>query len=76
MKERIVIEQVKNGVNAMKLPVRDLESNWTYMVMATLAWEHKGMIWDIDAQSDTGGRKYRRWSFAGFCIRWFCCHAR
>jgi len=36
-----VVEQVKNGVNAMKLPVRDLESNWAYMVMATLAWNIK-----------------------------------
>jgi len=25
----------------MKLPVRDLESNWAYMVMATLAWNIK-----------------------------------
>lgn len=36
-----VIEQLKNGVNAMKLPVRDLESNWAYMVIASLAWNFK-----------------------------------
>lgn len=36
-----VIEQLKNGVNAMKLPVRDLESNWAYMVIASLAWNLK-----------------------------------
>lgn len=36
-----VIEQLKNGVNAMKMPVRDLESNWSYMVMASLAWNLK-----------------------------------
>jgi len=36
-----VIEQLKNGVNAMKMPVRDLESNWSYMVMAALAWNLK-----------------------------------
>lgn len=36
-----VVEQVKNGVNAMKLPVRDLESNWAYMVIAALAWNIK-----------------------------------
>jgi len=36
-----VIEQLKNGVNAMRLPVRDLESNWAYMVMAALAWNLK-----------------------------------
>ncbi len=35
------IEQVKNGINAMRMPVRDLNSNWAYMVMATLAWNLK-----------------------------------
>jgi hypothetical protein len=33
-----VIEQLKNGVNAMRMPVADLVSNWAYMVMAALAW--------------------------------------
>jgi hypothetical protein len=32
-----VIEQLKNGVNAMRMPVDDLVSNWAYMVMAALA---------------------------------------
>lgn len=36
-----VIEQLKNGVNAMRMPVDDLESNWAYMVMAALAWNLK-----------------------------------
>ena len=36
-----VIEQLKNGVNAMRLPVYDLVSNWAYMVIATLAWNIK-----------------------------------
>lgn len=36
-----VIEQLKNGVNAMRMPVNDLLSNWAYMVMATLAWNLK-----------------------------------
>ena len=36
-----VIEQLKNGVNAMRIPVNDLESNWAYMVMAALAWNLK-----------------------------------
>jgi len=36
-----VIEQLKNGVNAMRLPVYDLVSNWAYMVMAALAWNIK-----------------------------------
>jgi len=36
-----VIEQLKNGVNAMQMPVQDLESNWAYMIMAALAWNLK-----------------------------------
>ena len=36
-----VIEQLKNGVNAMRMPVDDLLSNWAYMVIAALAWNLK-----------------------------------
>jgi len=36
-----VIEQLKNGVNALRMPVADLVSNWAYMVMAALAWNLK-----------------------------------
>ncbi len=36
-----VIEQLKNGVNAMRMPVHDLLSNWAYMVMTALAWNLK-----------------------------------
>jgi hypothetical protein len=36
-----VIEQLKNGVNAMRMPVNDLVSNWAYMVIAGLAWNLK-----------------------------------
>lgn len=36
-----VIEQLKNGVNAMRMPVDNLVSNWAYMVIAALAWNFK-----------------------------------
>ena len=36
-----VIEQLKNGVNTMRMPVDDLLSNWAYMVMAASAWNLK-----------------------------------
>ena len=36
-----VIEQLKNGVNALRVPVYDLVSNWAYRVMAALAWNLK-----------------------------------
>ena len=39
-----VIEQLKNGVNAMRMPVDDLLSNWAYMVMTALAWNLKAWL--------------------------------
>ena len=36
-----VIEQLKHGVNALRMPVDNLVSNWAYMVMAALAWNLK-----------------------------------
>ena len=39
-----VIEQLKNGVNAMYMPVDDLLSNWAYMVMTSLAWNLKAWL--------------------------------
>jgi hypothetical protein len=36
-----LIEQLKNGVQAMLMPVDNLVSNWAYMVMASLAWTLK-----------------------------------
>ena len=38
------IEQLKNGVNALRVPVYDLVSNWAYMVMAALAWNLKSFF--------------------------------
>ena len=36
-----LIEQLKNGLNAMRMPVGDLISNWAYMVICSLAWTLK-----------------------------------
>ncbi len=36
-----LIEQLKNGVHALRMPVGTLVSNWAYMVMASLAWTLK-----------------------------------
>jgi len=36
-----VIEQLKNGVRALRAPLNTLEANWAYMVMASLAWTIK-----------------------------------
>lgn len=39
-----VIEQLKNGVNALRVPLYDLVSNGAYMVMAALAWNLKSWV--------------------------------
>jgi len=49
-----LIEQLKNGVHAMKLPVDNLLSNWAYMVMASLAWTLKA--WYGLMLPEAGGR--------------------
>jgi len=36
-----VISQLKTGVNALRVPLYDLVSNWAYMVIAALAWNIK-----------------------------------
>jgi hypothetical protein len=38
-----LIEQLKNGVKALRLPSNTLESNWAYRVIGTLAWNMK--VW-------------------------------
>jgi hypothetical protein len=39
-----LIDQLKNGVKALRMPVGDLVSNWAYMVMAALAWTLKAWL--------------------------------
>jgi hypothetical protein len=36
-----VIEQLKNGVRALRAPLNTPEANWAYMVIASLAWTIK-----------------------------------
>jgi hypothetical protein len=49
-----VIEQLKNGVNAMRMPVNDLVSNWAYMVMAAIAWNAKAWYGLLMPQRERG----------------------
>lgn len=39
-----VIEQLKNGVRAMRMPSDSLLSNWAYLVCASLAWNLKAWL--------------------------------
>ena len=36
-----VVAQLKSGVGSMRMPVHCLQSNWAYMVMASVAWNLK-----------------------------------
>lgn len=36
-----IIGQLKSGINALRVPLYDLVSNWAYMVIAALAWNIK-----------------------------------
>lgn len=36
-----LLEQLKNGVRALRAPLNTLEANWAYMVIASLAWSLK-----------------------------------
>ena len=55
-----LIEQLKNGVKAMKLPVDNLVSNWAYMVMASLAWTPQGVVRTDAAEEPRPGHPPRR----------------
>jgi len=39
-----LIEQLKNGVKALRLPSNTLESNWAYMVIGALVWNLKAWL--------------------------------
>ena len=60
-----VIEQLKNGVNAMRMPVDNLLSNWAYMVMAALAWNLKAWFGLLMPDAERG-RQIMRMEFPSF----------
>lgn len=60
-----LIEQLKNGLNAMRMPVGDLESNWAYMVMCSLAWTLKAWF-ALVVRSRDGCKKLLRMEFRQF----------
>ena len=48
-----VLEQLHNGVGALKAPLDTLESNWAYMVMTALAWNLKAW-WALSLPEQPG----------------------
>lgn len=60
-----VIAQLKSGVNALRVPLYDLVSNWAYMVMAALAWNLKSWL-AMMMHLKTDRRKYVAMEFRRF----------
>ena len=67
-----LIEQLKNGVHALRVPVYDLVSNWAYMVIASLAWTLKawmGLTLPRAAdREDVLRMKFKRFLQAVICV--------
>lgn len=55
-----LIEQLKNGVKALNMPVDNLVSNGAYMVMASLAWTLKAWLALLLPENGRWGEKYRQ----------------
>ena len=60
-----VIEQLKNGVQATRLPVREFYANWTYLVIAALAWNIKAWA-GLLLPAEMGARTLLRMEFRRF----------
>jgi len=54
-----LIQQLKNGVHALTAPVDNLESNWAYMVMTSLAWNLKAWAALVLPETGRWQEKYR-----------------
>ena len=54
-----LIEQLKNGVRALQMPVGDQTSNWAYMVIASLAWTLKAWFALLLPETGRWGPKYQ-----------------
>lgn len=60
-----VIEQLKNGVQAMRMPADNLVANWAYLVIGSLAWNLK--IWlGLCLPKSEPAREIRRMEFRRF----------
>jgi hypothetical protein len=62
------IEQLKNGVGALRMPVDNLLSNWAYMVIAALAWNLKSWFGQLMPEARAGSAvmrmEYRRFLYS------------
>jgi hypothetical protein len=54
-----LLEQLRNGVQALRMPVDNLVSNWAYLVMASLAWSLKAWFALLLPERGRWKEKYR-----------------
>ena len=70
-----LVAQLKSGVKALAMPVGDLVSNWSYMVMASLAWSLKAWAALLLPEHGRWAERHRaekrsllRMEFSTFCV--------
>jgi Transposase DDE domain group 1 len=63
-----LIEQLKNGIRALRMPTHDLVSNWAYMVIASLAWSLKAWLALVQPKAENR-QVLLRMEFRSF-LRW------
>jgi len=54
-----LIAQLKSGVHALEIPLDSLNSNWAYMVMASLAWNLKAWFGLLLPEKGRWASKYK-----------------
>lgn len=54
-----LVAQLKSGVHALKTPLDNLQSNWAYMVMASLAWSLKAWFGLLLPEKGRRAAQYR-----------------
>ena len=60
-----LIEQLKNGVGATRMPVAEFDANWAYLVIASLAWNLKAWT-GLLLPAKLGARTILRMEFRRF----------
>jgi hypothetical protein len=60
-----LIEQIKNGVHATRMPVAEFDANWAYLVIACLAWSLKAWA-GLLLPRELGARAILRMEFRRF----------
>jgi hypothetical protein len=60
-----LIEQLKNGVSATRMPVAEFDANWAYLVIASLAWNLKAWA-GLLLPPELGARTLLRMEFRRF----------